>query len=172
MNPNQCAILSVDPGAISGWALTVRGDYIKSGEVRPERELGRVREVCEYARICAEVACLPLVLVLERPFRGRGGSAGASNIHTWQAVAREAGIQASKVVKVYTATWRAAVLGRGWGNKPREVARERERQFAEGLACSPLGPDEAPAVCLGQWGAYCDEVNAKLPKKFRRVEAA
>lgn len=172
MNGNRCAILSVDPGEMSGWALTIRGDYIKSGEVRPKRELGRVREICEYALICAGVENLPLVLVLERPFRGRGGSAGTSNVDTWQAAAQEAGIQVTKVVKVYTATWRAGFLGRGWGNAPRDLARAKEREVAEDIARGPVGPDEAPAICIGQWASYCNEVNVKLPRKFRRVEAA
>lgn len=172
--PNQCAILSIDPGATSGWALTSQGVYVTSGEVRPMRELGRVREVCAGALIAAGVDGLPLVMVMERSFGGTRGTIGGlgASAGIWKAQALEQGVQVSKILSVYTSTWRAAVLGRGWGNKPRDLARAKEREVAEEIAHSPLGPDESPAVCIGQWAAYCDEVNAKLPKRLQRVQVA
>jgi hypothetical protein len=98
---------------------------------------------------------LPRVLVYERPFRGtnQGQWVGA-----WKAAwVREGGTE-RRVVGVYPSSWRARVLGKGAASAPREQVRAMETLMARKLADRAVGPDEAAAICIGEWAARAGEL--------------
>ncbi len=181
--PWQAAVIAVDPGRTSGWALSVQGDLRAAGEV-PGLDLARVTEVCAAALAMAPE--LPAVLVIEKPFihprmsranaaQTVAGIAAASEV--WRQVWTAAGGVKRRIVGVYPATWRAAVLGRGMGTARRDVARESEQRTARALAAdaglfAAPGPDAAAAICIATWGARAGEVGKVLPKRFRALQAA
>ena len=179
--PWQAAVIAVDPGRTSGWALSVRGDLKAAGEVSG-LDLARTTQVC--AEALAVAPDLPAVLVLERPFihprmsranaaQTVAGIAAASEI--WRQGWSAAGGVKRRVVGVYPATWRAAVLGRGMGTARREVARQTEQRTARALAADaglpgPVGSDAAAAICIATWGSRAGEVGKVLPKRFRALQ--
>jgi len=162
--PHQCVVLSVDPGERSGWAIFLRGIDIDSGEVSAS-SVRVIANIIFSAREIAHARNLPLVLVRERPFGGRMGmnSSGASRV--WKAFWDSSGVVKSRSVTVYPSTWRSKVLGRGWGNKPRDVVRPEEQRVAKMIAgMATVGADEAAAICLGRWATHAPEVLRVLPK--------
>lgn len=168
VTPHECVVLAVDTAERSGWALYVRGNLEMFGEVDM---LNVCRDYippwmspCADARIYAESEGLPAVLVYERPFRG---TTQGQWIGAWKAAWKMEGPARAKNVGVYPATWRARVLGSG--SLERSDARKREALIAAKLADEIVRPDEAAAICIGQWAIRCGEVAAKLPKRKARA---
>lgn len=169
--PHHCVVVAVDPGETSGWAIFVHGVLVDSGEL-PASSIRVIENVIEEARWIAASRELPLVLVRERPFGGTMGrnSSGASRV--WKACWDSADVVRSRSVAVYPSTWRSRVLGRGWGNRKREVVRPEEQRVAKLIAGkATVGADESAAVCIGRWACHALEVAAKLPK-VRKARAA
>lgn len=177
--PWPAAVLAVDTARTSGWSVLVRGALRAAGEVAAF-DLGRVTDVCRVALGTAPE--LPVVLVLERAFAhhrmGRGASAAtvggiAAATEMWRQAWASAGGVRRRVVRVYPATWRAAVLGPGMGSARREAAREAEQRvaqaFAERAGLEAPGPDAAAAICIGLWAARSGEVGAVLPARTREA---
>ena len=46
-------------------------------------------------------------------------------------------------------------------------AREVEQRVAAAIVGRRVGEDEAPAICIGRWATFADEVWSKLPKKSK-----
>lgn len=177
----RCVVLAVDTALHSGWAIRVRGRLRESGEVdtKDDCEMGAiVRRACAYVEHTNAHAC---VLVLERPWGGRGamlmalGAARDRWLRAWGA----AQCPASHVVTVYPATWRARVLGGGAHRMEREQVRALEMQAAShecGFTCNALdmqtvavGPDEAAAILISKWAANARPVGDVLPKRVRAL---
>ncbi|NIR31710.1 MAG: hypothetical protein GWN84_20835 [Gammaproteobacteria bacterium] len=168
LHPWPVVVLAIDPGLTSGWALWAQGRHAGSGEAQV-LDVEAVARVVRGALEIAEVASMPAVLVLERAYTGRTRHMGPAR-PLWERVWADQGGVKGRVVRVYPATWRAKVLGRGMGSAKRAVAREAEQAVARRLARRRVGPDEAPAVCIGRWAVLAGELERVLPKSV--VEAA
>lgn len=179
--PWRVVLLAVDPGSKrSGWSVWAGNLYRRSGECR--LSISAIADVVRGALDLAEKLGLPCVLVTERPFIQKAGRSHGASDHAhklWRDVWADCGGVKKRVVRVWPAVWRSAVLGRGNGNKARDEVRPVEQKAAlhlvvnygyspapEGLV---IGPDEAPAICIGRWGTCAGEVGEALPKKLRRV---
>lgn len=167
---HACVVLAIDPGRISGWAVFVDGEYTASGVAK--RHQDRL-EAATMAVVAAEQWHLPLVVVGEKwtpggKFAGARTMAGlGASWGLWTAVLEEAEIPKARMIRVHTQTWRARVLGGGWGVRTAEWDR-RARMRASAVVGSDVWDDnEADAICIGLWARLAPEVEAKLPKKRR-----
>jgi Holliday junction resolvasome RuvABC endonuclease subunit len=61
------------------------------------------------------------------------------------------------IVFVAPKSWRAAVLGKGAGDFTRPQAKAAARQHCQRLKVPAKNHDIAEAVCIGLWGATCQE---------------
>jgi len=157
--PHDCAVLAVDPGATSGWAIYVRGRLVAYGKLT-EKEL--------YADGPANVLRLllsqngPHVVVLERPFRIRfqnQATIGAA-MKMWAQRAKE-GRFVRHILRVYPPTWRR-ILPKGMP-KDRKAVRAQEAALAgRMLGKDKVHPDIAPAVLMGRWASFAGEVRELL----------
>lgn len=180
MNPHPCVVLGIDPGTTSGWAILVP----ESLAIRSGRE-GTPRLRCSAIDVghggvvdwAQETACsvgLPLVVVAEK------WTAGGWASHTtllglgaawgkWEAALREAKHPKRRIVRVYSQTWRAAIIG--GRQRPADewkAAAQAQVKYRFGVEC---GPDAAEAVCIALWGSHAGEVGDVLPKRRRRAVA-
>lgn len=171
----HCVTLCVDTATRSGWAIRARGRLLFSGELdtRDEDELNEIVGILASNSACQAFSAK--VLVLERAWGTRTNvllSLGASH-ERWRAAWRRAGYPASRVVKVYPASWRAKVLGGGAHAMPREQVRPIELASAQaevGASCD-VGPDEAAAICISRWAAIAPAVGKVLPARVRELSA-
>jgi hypothetical protein len=175
VTPHSCVILSVDTAQRSGWCVYVDGKYASSGEIDmldPSLSTDQcglsgwsTDRVCLHALWeCAEYEGRPAVLVFERPFRG---TTQGQWIGAWkQAWALNSGHK-RRVCGVYPSSWRARVLGPGWARAGREQVRKMELAVAARIAGRDVKPDEAAAICIGDWATKAGEVLALLPKRRR-----
>jgi hypothetical protein len=179
--PWECVILAVDTARVSGWSLTRDGKYVTSGEVDTS-QFGAVLSVC--SRFCGKAESVvpanaepignhsrPIVLVLESPWGG--------NVHVVAALgaARERWVDAWKrcdqspgrVVKVTPNVWRGPVIGGRYARCSREQIRAQEQLLAARIVGRPCGPDEAPAVLIGQWASHARVVGTVIGKRAMRA---
>lgn len=177
-SPHDCVTVSVDTATRSGWAVFAQGEYVNSGEV--PLDIAPICKVIRAAMLIAEIASVPCVLVLERPFgQARGKARGGSDKGRalWRACWRQCRGLTKRIVSVYPSVWRANVLGKGMGSAPRDEARKAEQRRADRIkleAASQIDdpdaigynatPDEAAAICIGLWSARAGQVGAVLPK--------
>lgn len=160
LTPHQCAVLAVDPGETSGWAIWVRGSL---------RYHGTCDVFGDGPALAIELLLAqfgPHIAVVERPFMVRFGT--QTNIGTadriWRKRLEEARLH-TRTIRVYPATWRASVLGKGWAAAKRDLVRAREAVVSAELSGQVgLHPDAAAAVCIGRWASFAGEVAAKMPK--------
>lgn len=174
LRPWPAVVLGVDTARRSGWAISVSGKHLGSGELDTLNPPA-VRNVVGLALNAAGERELPCVLVLEKPWGGTVAvvSALGAARERWLSVWREYALgHKAKVVLVTPATWRSAVLGRGFGSKPRDQVRDVEQAVAAGIVgLKPgqrLGADEAPAVCIARWAAHAGEVGKLLGKRAQQ----
>lgn len=157
---HPCTVLAVDPGETSGWAIWSRGTLQGYGTCDVFGDLPAALIQHLLTRHPG-----PHVAVIERPFLVRFGN--QTNIGTadriWRKRLDEAGL-ARRTLRVYPASWRARVLGKGWASASRDLVRAREQVVATAMAeVTAIHPDAAAAVCIGRWGAFAGEVLAVLP---------
>lgn len=192
MKPWPCVILAVDTATNSGWSVWRDGSLLKSGEQRVDDALAYidVAHICRDAlSYCPEGTGNGLgVLVLERPWGGgwkaTAGLAIAAKM--WRDGWEAAGGSARRVVRVYPATWRSAVLGKARRGKhdTEDAIRQAESTVAVALkANAGIGhrvangtfaavyADEAAAICIGKWATHAGEVGKVLPAKIRKAAA-
>lgn len=178
MYPLDCSILAVDPGTESGWCIWSRGRIRAYGHFNIFGDLHAIDQAFDALLALPG----PHVLVVERPFGAKFGTASSSTgagDRTWRERARLRGLR--RHVRVFPGTWRSKTLPPGWnpagkkGQGERVNVREMEQQAALAeLGNEPfltLHPDVAPALLIGKWASYAGEVNAKLPKKHQRKVA-
>jgi hypothetical protein len=77
-----------------------------------------------------------------------------------------------KVVTVQPGTWRAAVLGPQSIGMERDQVREQEQLVARAFVGRDVGPDEAPAILIGRWGAQAGELGKHLGKRAKAASLA
>lgn len=158
--PNACVTLNVDTAQRSGWCLSISGVYISSGEFDLLKHPNQPRAICDAALELGRANDLPVVMVYEKPF---AGTSQGMYVGAWKMAWHQAGGVKTRFVGVYPATWRARVLGRGMSCAKRETVRPVEQRMGASIAGRPVGEDEAPAVCISRWSAWCGEVRTKLP---------
>lgn len=178
MTAHDCVILAIDPGAVSGWAVFIRGERRSSGRI-PEREPATLRlnrhDVVMMAKDAADNENLPLVVVAEKWTAGGWAShltlvgLGAA-WGEWRAALDRWGVPKRRVVRVYSQTWRAAVIGgrqrstEKWKASARLVAQAQCRTLA-------IDDDQAEAICIGLWALRAEAVAKVLPKPRKRKVA-
>ncbi len=171
-----CVVLGVDPGKHSGWAIYF-GDHHRVGSFEGfrngmwcgETEDGH-RHVVGHAIGLADWAHLPLVVVAEKwtaggwashtTLLGLGAAWGA-----WQVALREARHPKRRIVRVYSQTWRAAVIG--GRQRPTEQWKAAAQAHVLHRFGVEAGPDAAEAALIALWGSHAGEVAAVLPKRRR-----
>jgi hypothetical protein len=183
MSPHHCVVLGVDSGKAGGWSIYAAGKLVQFGEL-DGFDLEAVCKVVRAALQIAEIADMPAVLVIERPatYRGSGKRSfgtvlgmGATR-GVWRAAWQSEGGATRRIVDAPIATWRSQVLGKGWGGRvTREQVRPVEQSMARFIVRSELGeehaakvgPDSAPAICIGRWGSHASQVAKRLPARSR-----
>lgn len=175
--PHDCVVLAVDPGKVSGYALFCRGELQDSYEVTS----ADVREYCvNHAVNLSDNERLPLVVVAEKWTAG-GWRSAASMIGlgaAWGAWAEQLeryGVPKRRIMRVYSQTWRAAVIGGAQRSSAawKTAAMQRARPVFKGVhgTSTFVGPDEAEAICIGLWAIKAGEVAAALPKAKKKRAA-
>ena len=179
ITPHRCVVLAVDSGKQGGWSIWAEGRLVQFGELAGY-DYDSVLAVVRAATQLAELGGLPCVLVLEQPATYRAGGKrsfttilglGASR-GVWRAAWQGARESERRIVDAPIATWRSRVLGRGSTRLTRDEVRPLEQHAARGLVIVTLGPahalkvgpDSAPAVCIGKWASHAGQVAKKLPK--------
>lgn len=169
-HPHPICILAIDPGAKSGWAIFANGVYSTSGVAT--RSLGR-EIACSSAKQFAESTGSHLIVVAEKwtpggKFAGARTMAGlGANWGMWLAEIERAKIPKSRIVRVHTQTWRAAILAPKRGTKS-DALKAMSIARAQAITGMPnVNHDEADACCIGLWATRASEVGTKIPKRRR-----
>ena len=169
-DPIPVTILAIDPGRTSGWAVYSLDRCIASGTAKTHDQ--RVLAI-EIAQAEESRSGRKLVIVAEKWTAG-GAFGGARTMGglgaawgMWQAALESRGVPNARIVRVYPQTWRAQVLGGGWGVKSDEWAL-RAAKRAETETGHPCSDDEAEAVCIGAWALRADAVRDKAPSRRRK----
>jgi hypothetical protein len=172
--PLPCVVLAIDPGATSGYAILTNASGAIGIVANGEREFASM-EIVRRAMRSATVNELPLVAVAEKWTAGGWRSAASmmglgAAWGAWEQVLREAGHPKRRIVRVYSQTWRAAMIG------GRQRSAEQWKADAQRIVKArygiDAGPDEAEAILIGAWAMHAGEVAAVLPKRrARKVEA-
>jgi hypothetical protein len=168
--PWLAVVLGVDTAARSGWAVSVSGRLVESGEVDTLAEV-EVERVVRSALTHGAAGGLPVVLVLEAPYGGRVEIIAALGVarERWLRAWRAVGQSPRRVVRVQPSTWRAAVLGQCAIGKRRDEVRALEQQVAAWLFGRELGADEAPACLIARWGSQAGVVGKAIGVKGRKA---
>lgn len=166
----DCIVLALDPANTTGWAIWIRGKYHASGEFEIFTGDG-VRECVRVVDIARDLSLslqIPWVAMAERSFGGHMGTSETSALGFWRFALLNAQLLPGRVGLVYPSQWRARILGRGMGSKPREEIRPIEQAHARTTTSKKtIGEDEAPAVCVGEWAAKAGETALLLPPTLR-----
>ena len=168
------AVLGIDPGARSGWALLLDGQLVASGEATKTH----VHEAVEQARIYCDDERAHLVVVGERwagrMRRDRGSVRTVSGLGAawgrWEGALLAAGVPKRRIIRVATQRWRADVIGGRCARRTSEwkrVAREWCARTFGGFG-GDYGDDEADALCIAWWGSRSPKVEALRPKARTR----
>lgn len=178
-DPHECVVLAVDCAEISGWSLWFCGELQGYGYTDMMAGIRNGFSACLDAVDLAKSKKCRSVLVFERPFRG---TSQGQWIGAWKQRWVAAGGVRSRMLGVYPASWRARVLGRGWGSAKREAVRLKEQETAHGIAHmhgynNVLKPglemarhgDVAPAICIGQWAVFAGEVAKLIASRKKTV---
>lgn len=168
---HECVLLSIDPGATSGWAVFVRGGLVVNGPRGARYGVARTPEERRIAvregLLLAESTQLPLLVVAEKwSAGGKMGHAQIAGLNAqwgrWADVLEELAPRA-RVVRVYPQTWRPFAWGKGHGPQPQwkriAVAMVKARFRVE------VEHDVADAIGIGVWGSRAGEVAEKMPKR-------
>ena len=171
-DPIPVTILAIDPGRTSGWAVFAFDRCIASGTATTHDQ--RVLAI-EIAQAEESRSGRKLIVVAEKwAPGGRWYTATMTGIGAawgmWQAALESRGVPNARIVRVYPQTWRAMVLGGGWGVKGDEWAL-RAAKRAEVETGHPCSDDEAEAVCIGAWALRSDAVRDKAPSRRRKPAA-
>lgn len=171
-DPIPVTILAIDPGRTSGWAVFAFDRCIASGTATTHDQ--RVLAI-EIAQAEESRSGRKLIVVAEKwAPGGRWYTATMTGIGAawgmWQAALESRGVPNARIVRVYPQTWRAKVLGGGWGVKSDEWAL-RAAKRAEVETGHPCSDDEAEAVCIGAWALRSDAVRDKAPSRRRKPAA-
>lgn len=184
--PLLCAVLAVDPGERSGWAVWVRGKLVDHGTaIHPFERAAAVQR----AFGVASDRGLPLAVVAEtwsaRRFQAAGGRMSTASIagmgaawgrwleqielcHTPNVVGRWTG---PAYVRVEPPTWRAPTIGNGGNSAAMKLrAMQRASSNARGAGLpEPKWSDAADAIVIGEWACRAAEVERVLPVSCRRA---
>jgi hypothetical protein len=183
-------LLAVDPGETSGWAVYANGVLVQWGIV-DVHHAPSVAKVISGALQLAEIATLPTVLLLERPYSRR--TLGPSRA-IWGNAWLDAGASSRRIARAWPSRWRSQLFGRGMGAARQADARAAEQLFAnaeisrgkraDSLTATqwPDGQlslsrqvggetgvphDAAAAISMGKWGTRAAEVGKVLPSRSR-----
>ena len=168
LRPWPCAILAIDPGERSGYAIFVRGVLVASGPVK----MGGEAVVVAEAVVRAEG--LPLVVVAEKwvAHGAFGGSRtmGGLGRHwgRWEGALLGDGITTRRIARVVPQTWQARVI-------PYRVGQDRDERLrlveASAQRIKPgVTKDEAAAIGIGLWGIHAGAVGELID--LRHLDAS
>ncbi len=168
--PWLAVVLGIDTARQSGWAISVSGRRVDSGEC-DTLDAASLTHVVRWAVDLGEVANLPVALVLEQPWGGdpRIVAALGAARERWLRAWRDADQAKARVVLVSPSTWRGPVLGRGWVSAPREQVRAQEQLVARALVGREVGGDEAAAVLIARWASHAGAVGRAIGKRASKA---
>ena len=158
---HPCVLLAVDPGAKAGWAIFASGKLLESGTAKGF-SLSDTTMAVDRARELALEQGLPLVVVGEDwtaggwPSLERFGRLCAS-WGPWESVALDRG---AAVLRVYTQTWRGAMLHTR--QRPTKGWKKLAREIVSAMFRLDVPDDTAEAILLGKFAAHSPELRAVL----------
>jgi hypothetical protein len=166
-----CTILSIDPGAASGWAHNGAGAWTV-GTASSWRE--RYAVVADAWQL--EGQGRPLVVVAEqwtksggRPFPVATIAGLGAQWGRWLAELERLDVPARRVVRLTTGDWRRVVLG-GVRCRSTEAWKAASRARAHAVLGHDPGPDAADALCIGLAGLRSPAVAAAIGvRELRRL---
>lgn len=178
--PLPCALLAVDPGYVSGWAIMRAGHLLDFGEVDafdPEALSVVVRQALR----AAHEAGVPLVMVREE--WGTGGARGLAQWgglfaarKVWDATLERLRdthdqVATPKTMGAHISTWRSRVLGTSRVSKAeaKRLALVQARRRFPTQTCSGLADENhnaAEAICIGVYAQHAGELGKLLPKRW------
>jgi hypothetical protein len=165
---NQCVLLAIDPGAVSGMSLWVNGQLTYSAQV------GKAHERHEVVRNAVRLQHnhhLPLMVVREA-WTGGGKRMGPKTIAgmgaawgAWREHLLLLQHPMGRVVKVTPQRWRSSVLG-GPQRSTDKWKSAAQAYVSARFGNTDCGPDEAEAICIGAWGVLAPEVFEATPTRL------
>lgn len=165
-NPWDAVLIAVDTAATSGWAVSVSGKRLDSGEV-DTLDADRLESIVRWAVSLGAEHKQPVVIVLEKPWGGNVtivSALGAAR-ERWMRAWRGADQSRGRVVLVSPGTWRSAVLGGYWVSARRDNVRVHEQLVARAVKGAPVGPDEAAAILIARWAAHASAIGKVIGKR-------
>jgi hypothetical protein len=149
-----CTLLSIDPGATSGWAHNGAGSWTV-GTASTWRE--RYAVVADAWQL--EGQGRPLVVVAETwpGLRGTALAGLGAQWGRWLAELERLDVPAKRVVRLSTGAWRAQVLG-GARCRGTDAWKAASRARAHAVLGHDVGPDAADALCIGLAGLRSEAV--------------
>lgn len=165
-----CVVLSIDPGATSGWALWDDECGWTTGLAFTWDER---RDAACQAYTLARAANCPLVVVAEtwrntrpkngRPFPLPTAIGLGAQWGLWLAELQRLDVPEKRIVRVDTGTWGQVVLGRSRMTTEQRHAASQLR--ARAVLGHDVTADEAAALCIGLWGLRSEKVAAAIGKR-------
>lgn len=189
---NRCIVLALDPGATSGAAIVGLSAPDKFSRLPAERlgaylvKSATVRSAADRAGMVASARDaateygLPLVVLAEKwagSFKRRRGTTqtvaglGAS-WGRWAEALDLAKVPRRRVARVWSATWRARVIGGSFRTTEQWNAAVRAKvAVLFGIDLGDERDDEGEAICVGVYGLHSPEVAKILnpPKRARKA---
>jgi hypothetical protein len=155
-------ILSVDPGACSGWALLDGCRVHASGEVHPDSAKG----LAAAHDLISTAECLVIEGMGYIPRGCRYDTAYGMGVHAglWLALARLRGIP---IEIVHPDTWQRAMLHPGGRNPGRAMLKRLSVARATKLAGRAVKENQADALVMGEWYATTHRTLTLGPKGMR-----
>lgn len=163
-------ILSIDPGAISGWCIwdSEKG-YIESGFGKPQKIALDV--VDRFVELTSDDC--DKIVAIEKWTAGGWMShktliGMGKNLAPWEMALEARRVPAKAIVRVYPQQWRSKVLGRRVGAKG-DVLKAHAVMVGKHLLgmqrSELLDHNQAEAVCISRWAQMQPMVIKKMIKK-------
>lgn len=162
--PVQCILLSLDTANVTGWAIRVCGLIESHGQHKLYTDDGMksTDAVLDKLQQLRSATGLPIAVVSERSWGGYMGQGATMGFGYWVRALRSINVPMKRFHEVYPASWRAVILP-GFHDAERSIVRaEEQRKACEMVGALKLGGDEAPAILIGEWGAYAGEIAQRL----------
>lgn len=140
VEPHRCVILASDAAASSGYSLWIcdgaDARLARWGEV-DGYSFNDITKVIQGAIRIADLLCLPIVIVREKPFGGFGRAvSGVEAVRgVWKSAWVRGGGKPHMMVDAYPSEWRAAVLPKGTvgPGRKRDEVRTKEQECANAI---------------------------------------
>lgn len=170
--PNNCVILGIDPGKVSGWAIFHKANFIDAGIAKTNGErLSSFNRALDLSRLWE------VPLIIGREVWSAGGWAShkamigmGSAWGKWEVLLEE--VPKSRILTVTPATWRKKILGLDPGRYIKEQAKQTAVVYCRVKFSRDLTDhNAAEAICIAYYMVFDDKVaNAiKNPGRLKKI---